>query len=714
MRLDTRLAVVSRAAVAGLVAAAVLLGMGSPGPIAAQQDGAPPIRGETPLEQEALDRYRAEQMIGARTKAEEVLRGNPRSILGHFVLGCVLYKAEGSLARAMYHLGRARELYETRWSAVARPAGAPWPLHRETLLEIQALAGQMELHEYQLEIIGYHDYLYDPDLLGERVWPLMRLGRFDEARAYAERAMRSRYPHQQSLGRNGLCALEGEARRRTAHFEACKAAYEAALAERERGGENALAVHAYNAVLGALAAGRFDTARELATAATSRLEHTPANPWRLLVLLDLEEGRIQEAAAGLGSMERWRRAQPASLRDEDRAWTEVVFATVLLVVGEAETGLRLVDRAIAQPDRRGLTSGGQERALGAHVLLRMALRRLHAEREAERASARGWLRRLGRVPEMVGERAQNIADAERVRSVLADEDRLVATFRPYVQGGLAPLPVWLVGELVRVLGPGVAAAALARARAAEAEVDRQRLEPYFEAFEAEVRLEAGDETRAVALATRALERLPAREVLLRARTMLVGAEAARRIGRGATALRWLEEVMGIDPGAVRRLGLALPATMRTRGGALAAEAAERLERSPRLREGPGFQVTVAQSREGGQDALELCLLSPAGRRLQCGGATRRRVPIDEDAAATADAGVGGAPERPTPDRTRPETDDELVARAIDEFHREVFAPAVRLDSIDTTSLDGRVTTGQRVARERLQQLVGGAIEDARR
>jgi hypothetical protein len=676
-----------------------------PPPAGAQEQAQ--IVGQTPLEQEAYDLYVQEQMIGARTKAEEVLARNADSILGHFVLGCVLYQAEGSLARGMYHLGRARELYETRYAANVRPAGAPWALHRETLFQIQSLAGQMELYDYQLQVLGYHDYLYDPDLLGEHAWPFMHLARFDEARDFANRAIKTRDAYQQSLGRNALCAVEGEARTRDPYFEACKNAYDAAVAERATGAENAVAVHAYNAALGAMAAGRWSDARELLNGAAGRLEHTPANPWRLLVRMNLDEGKIQDAAAGLNAMQRWRKAQPAPLRDQDRAETEVAFATVLLVAGESEAGLRLVDRAIAQPDRRGLVSSNQEQALGAHALLRRALARVQAERTGEEASARGIAGRFGGIFEVAGAHAGSWPDDERIRSVLSDDDRLVATLRLYVHGGIEPVPVWLVGDLIDVLGAGVVAVALNLARGGEGE-DR-RMSSYYDALEAEVRLHQGDENRALTLAQQALEHLPEREALLRARTMIVAAEAARQTGRDATALDWYEQVIALDAGALRRMDVAIPASTRHSGGGLAEDAAERLGRSPRVRDDPGFQVLVTQTTESGRHGLEACLLTQHGNRLSCASVQRQDVPVDPD-AEVPDAGPA-RPGTPAPEREmRPETDDELVRRACAEFHRVVFAPAVSLGSIDMRSLDGRVTTGQEVARERLQNLLGGAID----
>ena len=62
---------------------------------------------------------------------------------------------------------------------------------------------------------------------------------------------------------------------------------------------------------------------------------------------------MTKAIEAAREMHRWRGRQPANLRDQDRAETDVTIATLLLVAGEAETGLDAVDRAIERPDRRG-------------------------------------------------------------------------------------------------------------------------------------------------------------------------------------------------------------------------------------------------------------------------------------------------------------------------------------------------------------------------
>lgn len=698
-------------------------------PEATAQTGAGASAATTEVEVEALRLYSEDKLVGARTKAEEALAADEDSLVGHFVLGQVLRQAEGSLARSMFHLGRARELYETTWVASSRSAGAPWELHRDTLYAVQGLAGEMELYDYQLEVQGYHDYLYDPDLLAEHAWPLIGLGRYDEAREFAQRATKARRdPWMRSSGLNALCAVEGEAGRRHPWLEACLAALDNARERRGTEDEGALTVHAFNAAQAARSTLGFAQAEALALEGARRLEFTPANPWRLLARQYLDQGRMTDAAGALREMQRWRRRQPAYLRDQDRAETDVAFATVMLVAGETEIAARAVGRAIDQPDRRGLTSSSAEQAEGAHALLRRAVLRTQAERDAERAAFAGMLGQIEGVARRTFDDSALLADEERIRASLADERRLILTFRFYVTGGLEPLAPWLVGDLVDVLGAGVVGVAIRRARVIEGP---SPLDGYFDSIEAELALASGDEDEALDLARRALEGLPTTEALLRARLAVVAAEASRRRGQNSERVAYLADAFAVDGGAIRRLRVSVPARVRVTGtSTVASEAAAMIGRSPRFTDDAGFEVRVSED----GPAVQACLNAPGGTRIRCARVDpaalaaeyeealeaweQRRAALEaaenadgdpEAQGADGEGGEDGEDEEEPELGERPEPVDPALYLAA-EFHDVVFGAAVSLSSADLSSLDGRTTTGAEVAREQMQNLLQQALD----
>ena len=648
----------------------------------------------TPAEDEVWQLYHDDKLLTARRKVAELLEDDPDSIVGHYVFAQILRRAEGALPKAMKEMGKARELYETKYEPnVANINDTPWLLHRDILYAAQILAGELERHEYQLQLLDYHDSLYDPRLRAEHAWPLMLLGRYDEAREYAEKAVESSDEFQRSLGRNALCAIEGEAGSRRERFEACLAAYDDA-AERARDDDpfakpdelTSVTVHAYNAALAALSVLRPDETERLAKAGATRIEFTPANPWRLLVRVYTDQGRMDEAVLALREMQSWRRKQPPHLREQVRAETDVAFATVLLVAGETETGLQVVDRAIANPDRRGLTSSSKEQALGAHALLRLALRRTHAQIEAERAVWSGTAEAARISVDAARRRALDWADEERIRGVLNDDDRLVASFRLYVSGGLEPLPSWLAGDLIPILGAGVSAVVVDMAREADEDGDGAELiEPYYLAFEAEIALHRGDEPRALQLAEEALDELPEFESLLRARMEALAGEAAWELGKSDAALGFWASAMQREAGVIRRRDIRLPATLdESASGPVAERAAELLEDSPRFELGePGFSIT----RSGSGREIELCLLEPAGGVLGCASTP----------AEGEDEGEGALEVELD--------DDDYAGMSVAAFHARAFAMPVGLSNIDLGSLDGTATISDEANRERMQGLL---------
>lgn len=623
------------------------------------------------------------KLITARARAEEALRQDPESITAHFVMGTVLHEAEGALARAMHHLVVARQLFE-RIHGSDPPPDAPRSFHQMLLQHTQRLAGQMERFDEQLRLIALHDALYDPDLHGERAWTLLHLGRFDEGRASARAGIDSGLPWVRSLGLNALCAIEGEAQKRQPFFDACLAALDDGRSDNEVRIKEGLppspiAVDAYNASNAAYSILRFDEVEKLALEATRSPETTVANPYRILVGLYTSEGRLSEAVSAAREMQRWRMRLPASLRDQDRAETDAVLASLLLIFGEAEAAYRLITRAIERPDRRGMISSKHEQAASGHALLRRALERQRNELAAERASAEGLLDRAKAAITAGGASLMSLPDDERIAGMLADDERLLGTFRMRVGGGMIA-PEWLFGDLIEVLGPGVVSVSVAAARAFEGGAPPE-LSAYYDAMDAEVALARGDEAKAAEIARRSMDALPKAEVLLKARVAAVGAEALRRLGEIGASLPLFQRAMELDPGVLRRLRLSLPASVRAESGGAASLAAEMLERSPRLSSSTnGFQVALS----GAPGLLRACLRSPEGAVLSCADIAPKRGEADRDAAL------------------------RLAAA----FHKQAFAPRVSLTTGDLHSLDGSTTLAGQAQRERMEELLRNMAESS--
>jgi hypothetical protein len=159
--------------------------------------------------------------------------------------------------------------------------------------------------------------------------------------------------------------------------------------------------------------------------------------------------------------------------------------------------------------------------------------------------------------------------------------------------------------------------------------------------------------------------------------------------------------MQLDPGTIRRQGLAIPAVIRNvSAGAVGAEVAARLHDSPRLRPASGgFEVRV----EGEGRTLRICVSSPDGAELSC-----TAVDLTE---ARNDPAVGGG--QPTEGagtevdgpQGEPLSDAQVVARTLQAFHERAFGFGLELSAIDLRSLDGTTVVSEEAARERMQAVL---------
>src|SRR5690606_19181511 len=138
------------------------------------------------------------------------------------------------------------------------------------------------------------------------------------------------------------------------------------------------------------------------------------------------------------------------------------------------------------------------------------------------------------------------------------------------------------------------------------------------------------------------------------------AAAADDAGSRSRAYELYAMAMELDPGVMRRLGLALPVTITHRGGE-SEEAADLLAASPRIIERSGaFALAVEPSPRG----LRVCPRAESGNELRCVEAERR--PDAEDAQAAERERDPELAELALPQR---------LARAV---HREMWSARIEL------------------------------------
>ncbi len=615
-----------------------------------------------PDESAAWAEAQAGRFIKARELADGVLRRDPSSYVGHFVLGFVYHYGEANAPRALFHTERAFQLYESRWGREPG-SSSPWRWHAKIIQELAAAHGELEHYEDQLRFMALYNESYRPHLMAEMAWPLMKLRRFDDARRTAQMAQATGEPRQVEIALNALCAIEFEAGDDRASYEACRAAMEL------HGGnpEFQSAVDFTNFAEAARSVFRLDEAERVGQLATQAQTSWYGNPHVELAELYIREGRFIEALASLREVPRYRARRPPHVQDSDRNESRRALAEFFLVIGRAEDAMRITEQAVLAPDRRGHNSRDprQDEAIAA-VLDRRA-RVMRAEQIRVEALGAPFYERIWAWLSASKLRFDAWSSGRRAARALSDDARLVGTFMIGTSRS-AVLPPWLAGELVQVLGPGVAMQAVTRARA---EDRRPGAVPYYDAFEAEAAHQSRDPERARALSLRALEALQPAETLLRARMHAIAADSARRLGDLPRALESYDQAFQTDPGVFSRMELEVPVRVSIRGGASAQTAGELIASSPRFfSEDVGLRIEVEDSAQQGR----ACLMGRAGSVLACAEESRRSA----------------------------ESGDEFARRLTASFHRAAFAPRIDLSQTDANGLDGANV----VSRDPLRTLFG--------
>ncbi len=631
-------------------------------------------------EQELLKALKQEKLIRARELAEEILRARPQAIIARYVLARVFHDEEANLPRALFHARQAEaRLVRSFGAAPTDEEARRW--HQRILEEQITILGEMDQRTEQLRAMDRHDALYKPSMDRWRIWPLMKLHRFEQALALARTAAGSEDLQLRISGLNGLIAIESERNQPDRCF---------------RQGMEAVVATGYqscilnqNTAEAAFAVYKFDEAERLALRSVqATMQDCPASAYAHLANLYLLRGDFQRAMDAVKSSrtQKIERRYRQQFEMSHAAW----LARLLFALGQFPEAHDLAQRVLRAPDRVGMTSFSDEVMRVIYTLDHHATLAALVEHKREQASARPLGREHLRIwLDVVELQREAWSTRRRLARLLGEDGSLPLLMRPY----LKPLPPWLAGELIAAAGGGVVLEALDRARARE--TLRAGTEPYFAALEGEVRYRQGEYAQALQLSRRALAGLPRAETLLRGRTAAWAAAAALRSGQAQQARDHFHTVLARFPTALRILGIPLPARIRADAAPLSRAVAARLSSSRRLVPGDlGFEVRVTTA--GGE--VKVCLSGAGGRRYACA----TPAPPDEGRRAAGGprppGGAAGRPGAPRGDL------DAQVAAAVDAFHQKAFAPKIDLTQRDINSLDGSAVRGD--ADEVLREVLG--------
>ncbi len=553
------------------------------------------------------DALALEENVRARELGEAWVRAEPDSPAAQFAYSEVLYTAEGNLARALFHLNRAESL--TGYASITEAIDSgdiQW--HYLTLSQLSNVHQLMGDQLRALEYLDKINEIYGQDIESFRGWPLLKLKRYDAARASAMAVLdNSENERERARAWNTLCAVELASLAPVDSMAVCNRAIseDGNLAAESSAGDTVYLTNASEVALSLL---QMQAAEDYLDRATRTLNpDSVADPWIYKLYLTMSQGRLDEARVALDRMLIWRERQKPIVGVMNRAEHHLVSAAFMLVAGYAGDARLLAATALDQPDRNGSYSADDFQKNAMAALLHAIASRMEYQMQLEQNAGDGLGAAIATRIRAAGLWFDAWRSERYAASLFTRRDILLNRLRPY-----APLdvhiPEWVEPDLVRMIGAGVVRQALEDARAAGA-FDLNI--GYYHAWLSEAAAVDGAEDEVIAQAGLALAELPAEEVLLRARVRARLGDALWRLGRHEPALENFASALGGDPGITRRLGMALPVSLRIAGGGLSRELADVLRASPRFREHDNGLLL-----EVGDDGA-VCLRTRSGENLSC-------------------------------------------------------------------------------------------------
>lgn len=615
-------------------------------------------------EQAALTLVDQGKLIEAREAAQKILEATPDSFMGRFVMCEVFYRLEANLPRALFIIRQVRKtLVDTYGDPPQTQVGQRW--HKKIIKLESWILSDMDDREGQLAILDYFNARYKPPREVHKMWPLLKLKRFDEAIAIGKKLIYSEREWERRRAYNGLMAVEDERRNRKASYDWGKAAY-----ENVRGKSCIINT---NLALAARRAFELDEAERYDKEAIKAGDGScPTSPYAQLTMVYLAQGEYQKSLSALEKLRKVPREPNQRIQNE--MTIKGRLAELLLALGQFEPAVMRTQEIMRHPDRAGTTSASEESIELSNAVLHGAVLLARIEQLRERAAVRGvsdTLEVWSQMQDLMVEHWQVRRRAIRLGTL---ENLLIDIVSPYYTDVMP----WYGAAMLDLFGEGVILKMLAKARARDVDYpDRAR--GFYDATEGELAWRAGDWAKAREAGSTALKNLSPRNKMLRWRVMAWLGDAAKQAGDTGRAQAVFHDVMRHQPTAFRHLGIKLPVKFAHAGGALAAEAVDRLQSSPRFG-GDALDFTVRVAQEG--ETLQLCLLGVGGSQYACHVATEGLTGEDAEAG---------------------------MVKALDAFHDAAFSPKLELTQTDINSLDGRAV--RQSASDAIKGLLGKEVKD---
>lgn len=639
----------------------------------------------TPAELAALRLVENYDLVKARENAHEILKQNPDSFAGHYVMGYTLHNSEGDLPQAKFHMKKSLDLFIKKYGNNFS-LDTPWGWYERALMEMVQINAEMDLYEEQVATLDTYmevsKRLFNaeaPSILVSYAWPLMKLEREKEARDKLDKVSYYYDEGTRTTYLNTLGALEME----FGHPQASYSAFKTLIEEVRSNNWTQTATYLRNLGEASAGIGRLDEAERLYSEATRYFNPlTYSNPWFDLAFLYVSQARFPEAVSALQKTHQWRFSVRPFLAQQTWAQDMHVSAELLMHLGETDKALEIAEMITQRPDRQGGDSIQKDQKEAGTWMLYRSLCLAEAARLKESLSWKsGW-----QWWKAVAYRKKLLNDARfaaiKVRSLASNHERLASSLRPYYAPGTFIMTDWHRPDLVTVYGAGVASEALNEIyqKPPESfEVER----PPLEIIRAEIAWARGDEDEAIEILKKNIPLVGEGRAVLRARAEARLAGILFDEGRFEEAMEVGTRVLDTAPAMFRHLDLSLPVRIETDNSENSKDIADAILDSPRFHSDErGYPIKI----RGNSERLTATLLSPQSALL-----AEVSVPATKKVKKKPKPEEGSEEAEEETDEEELDPPQELVAL----FHKKAFAPRLDLSQSEINSLDGSTLTDSR-------------------
>lgn len=607
----------------------------------------------------------SKNMISWRKFAENKLKQDKNSPVGHAVLGVVFHCAEGDLPRARHNLELAKKTLSRRLKSYGNSSDAS--LFLGVQIQLAQVLGEMDEYKAKIKVVDELDSVPGFGYFAvDKAWPLMKLDREEEARQVISDAFNSGNLLAREIAWNSLGALESEC----GNYQASYNAFRNLINETKEKGKTPDSTVLRNCGEAALALGRFDEAEQLFNEA-SRVpfsDQSYTNPFSDLTNLYIAEAKFTDAASCLKKTYERARAMRPFLYQQFMADNLQTTGTLLMELGFIPEACERLKRLVNRPDRQGGTSLDVDQAEAGNLLTWYASLKAWRECKREELSWTPFWKSLKTRTQIIAISYQLWRSSSRIRALITENKRVASSFRPYNAQSISVAECYKP-LLIKILGPGLCTAAIDEIFA-EAPDNLPVEEPYLLLYRAEIAYQFGNYDTSLKNYQKALKTLPQAAHLVRSWAAARVAQLAYRRGDFQTAANFYAQLITSTPTSIRHMEISVPITCQGDGSSAARYLISMLGRSPRFKV-THTGLTMRIHMQGNRMAAELYGLD--GRILSSSS-----VKLENDTKKTA---------------------EKLAA----EIHNQTFATKVSFSSLGLDSLDGAATSGS-TARKQLNDL----------